>query len=254
MLKTVEWGQRRFNARGYPHSDVQLERASPEVRGAHYAGRSPRGALINSERASIWVQASSSSASPTRCRWKETRGDANLTSEYMDAFVVCSTESKFMSRAQCFHAYAFVYFSDRIRAAAMRCWEVALWRMDCLCIVSTKVRRHPYACLHCSAYCLEYFNIQVISYSTMARALAYRFCLFDMKLLQMSIHKVLSVYLSVLYIFSLIKMLQKVIKLWSVHWLGCYLVRKWDGEWIIIIIIISLISQRFNNKIQDVSI
>lgn len=79
-VETVEWGQRRFNARGYPHSDVLLERASPEVRGAHYAGRSPRGALINSERASIWVQASSSSASPTHCRWKETWGDANLTS------------------------------------------------------------------------------------------------------------------------------------------------------------------------------
>lgn len=29
------------------------ERARPEVRGAHYAGRSPRGAPINSERASI---------------------------------------------------------------------------------------------------------------------------------------------------------------------------------------------------------
>lgn len=77
--ETAEWGQRRFNVRGYPHSDVLLERVCPEVREAHYAGRSPRGALINSECASIWVQASSSSASPTHS-WKETWGDAILTS------------------------------------------------------------------------------------------------------------------------------------------------------------------------------
>lgn len=152
MVDVETAGQRRFN----PHSDVLLECARSEVRGAHYAGWSPCGAPINSERASIWVQASSSSASPTHCCGKEgdAWGDADLTSLSMWICTLfaqlrvssCRTSNAFM--------HTFAYFSDRIRAAGMRCWEVALWRMDCLCIVSTKVR-HPYICLQCSPFCLS---------------------------------------------------------------------------------------------------
>lgn len=150
MVDVETAGQRRFN----PHSDVLLECVRSEVRGAHYAGRSPCGAPINSERASIWVQASSSSASLTHCRGKETWGDADLTSLSMwmrTLFAELRVSSFRVSNA---FMHAFAYFSDRIRAAGMRCWEVALWRMDCLCIVSTKVR-HPYVCLQCSLCCLS---------------------------------------------------------------------------------------------------
>lgn len=60
-----------------------------------------------------------------------------MSTDYVNAYGVCATESKFMSRA---------YFGDRIKAAGMRCWEFASGKMDCLCIVSTKVR-HLYAFL-----------------------------------------------------------------------------------------------------------
>lgn len=41
-------------------------------------------------------------------------------SEYMDACVVCSTESKFMSRAQCIHAYAFATGLEQLQWDAER--------------------------------------------------------------------------------------------------------------------------------------
>ncbi len=80
VKRKVHWLMLKQQGRGVLRTRVPTQWRAVGARGAHYAARSPRGAPINSARASIWVRASSSSASPTHCRGKETWGDADLTS------------------------------------------------------------------------------------------------------------------------------------------------------------------------------
>jgi len=117
--ETAEWGQRRFNARGYPHSDVLLERVCPEVRGARMLAGLPAVLLSTLNARQYECRRPPPQNPDTQLSWKETWGDAILTSLgiWMCTFAQLRVSS-------CRAHYAFVHKHSHILATESSCDEM----------------------------------------------------------------------------------------------------------------------------------